>query len=51
MALTLATDAEVFLNINVHNNNIFFVFFDYVRQFSSQTSSLPGYKQLRNQFT
>ena len=31
MALTFATDAEVFLNINVHNNNIFFVILDFAR--------------------
>ena len=31
MALTFAADAEVFLDINVHNNNIFFVFLDFVR--------------------
>ena len=31
MALTFDEDADVFLNINVHNNNIFFVFLDYVR--------------------
>ena len=30
MALTFAADAEVFLNINVHNNNIFFVILDFV---------------------
>jgi hypothetical protein len=30
MTLTFAADAEVFLDINVHNNNIFFVFLDFV---------------------
>jgi hypothetical protein len=31
MALTFTADAEVFLDINVHNNNIFFVFLDFLQ--------------------
>ena len=54
MALTLAADAEVFLNINVHNNNIFFVFLNFVwpvhlqsKQFAwLQAAEKPSYLPL-----
>ena len=46
MALTFAADAEVFLDINVHNNNIFFVFLDFVRFSLVVAAALSGHFQL-----
>ena len=40
MALTFDAAAEVFLNINMHSNNIFFVFLDFVRLFLAICSGL-----------
>ena len=46
MPLTSAADAEVCLDINVQNNNIFFVFLDFVRLSLAVSAALSCHFQL-----